>query len=241
MKVSIIMTSWNTAEYIDQAVLSILHSTYSELELVIVDDGSTDDTPLRLASLASQDPRIVVELGPHVGRRRALEQAHSLATGDVLAWVDSDDVLHPRALERCTPVIRSGADLVYTHRRLLDAAGNDRGPHAKNVTPYDPLQLLVSNMIFHLRLYRRDLFERAGGVGDLESAIDWDLNLRMTELADPVCIPEELYWYRVRPGRMSGTTAQASNGRLAVLRAIRRRGLDVELVIDDRGWHLRRR
>ena len=96
-------------------------------------------------------------------------------------------------------------------------------------------------MIFHFRMFTRELLDRAGGVGDLESAIDWDMNLRMTEHTTPRCVPRVLYDYRVREGRMTGTTAQRASGELAVERAIERRQLPYRLVVNSRGFHLQQR
>jgi hypothetical protein len=99
---------------------------------------------------------------------------------------------------------------------------------------------LVDNMIFHLRLFSAALFGRAGGVGDLESAIDWDMNLRMAELTSVACVPRVLYRYRVHDNRMSTSDAQTSCSQIAVRRAIARRGLDAELHVVDGQWELHR-
>lgn len=177
---------------------------------------------------------------PAVGRRAALVRAHELASGDLLAWVDSDDIVDPDGLALCAGDIDDDHQVAYSYRWLIDELGQRRGSHQKNAIPYSPLQLLVSNMVFHLRVFTRQVFEQAGGVGDLESAIDWDLNLRMTELTDVRCVPIELYSYRVRQGRMSGSAGQMRNAEMAVRRAIARRGLDVELVVEGSDWFLRR-
>ncbi len=115
------------------------------------------------------------------------------------------------------------------------------GPHAKNRIEYRPMQILVDNMVFALRMFTTELFDASGGVGDLESAIDWDMNLRMTELTTPRCIPRCLYDYRVHENRMSRTSEQETAAIAAVEAAIVRRGLDVELVVSEAGWGLRRR
>jgi hypothetical protein len=95
-------------------------------------------------------------------------------------------------------------------------------------------------MIFHLRTYTRALYTQSGGTGTLDSAIDWDMNLRMTEHTTPRCVPHELYHYRIRPGRMTGTPTQQRNAKTAVRNAIARRNLNAELVVNSTGWHLRR-
>jgi glycosyltransferase involved in cell wall biosynthesis len=234
------MTARNTARFVEPAVRSVLRSTHRDFELCIVDDGSTDGTTRILRRLAKRDDRIRLLVSARCGRLDALRQAHEMATGDVLAWVDSDDLVHQTALATCLAAIDDHHRLVYTHRRLIDETGRDHGPHQKNTIAYTPEQLLVSNMIFHLRTYTRDLYDQAGGLGELSSAIDWDMNLRMTEHTTPHVVPLELYSYRVRRGRMSGTPSQAANGRKAVEQAIARRHLNLELSVDRGTWTVQR-
>lgn len=234
------MTAHNTAPYIADAVTSVLASTHRDLELCVVDDGSTDPTPDILDRLARRDTRLRLAALPNQGRLAALRHAHAMATGDTLTWVDSDDLIAPTAIQACLAALDDDHQLVYTHRRLIDHRGRDRGPHRKNTIAYDPMQLLVSNMIFHLRLFTRQVFDTSGGLGQLTSAIDWDMNLRMTEHTQPRTVAQLLYSYRIRPGRMSATTTQATNGQQAVRNAITRRNLPVELIVNDQGWHLRR-
>ena len=95
-------------------------------------------------------------------------------------------------------------------------------------------------MIFHLRLFTTELFAVSGGVGNLESAIDWDMNLRMTEHTQPKCVPQILYDYRIHPHRMSNKPEQHQNGLTAVKEAIKRRNLNLELITNNTGWHIRK-
>ena len=240
MTVSVIMTAHNTAPYVADAIRSVLASTHQDLQLCVVDDGSTDRTGDIIGRLAADDSRVRFAALPNQGRLEALRHAHDMATGDTLTWVDSDDLVGPTAIARCLAALDDDHQLVYTHRRLIDPKGRDRGPHRKNTIAYDPMKLMVSNMIFHLRVFTRQVFDTSGGVGELSSAIDWDMNLRMTEHTQPRVVPDVLYSYRVRPGRMSGATTQAANGQRAVRNAIARRNLPVELIVNDQGWHLRR-
>ena len=235
MTVSVIMTARDTEAFVDVAICSVLQSTYRDIELVFVDDGSTDSTAERAAEWAARDSRVLLRAVGHVGRRDALKVGHSIATGDVLCWIDSDDRVDPDGIDLCLGALDDEHGIAYSHRWLIDPTGRRRGSHQKNLTPYSPAQLLVSNMVFHLRLFRRDVFDAAGGVGDLPSAIDWDLNLRMSELTGVRCMPIELYSYRVRPGRMSGMPLQERCGQDAVRQAIERRGLTASLEIGSDG------
>ncbi|HEX2841172.1 glycosyltransferase family 2 protein [Hyphomicrobium sp.] len=100
-RVSVIMTAFNAEDTLTHAVLSILGQTWRNLELIVVDDASTDSTWAMLQSLAAADPRMRllrsrVNVGPYVGRNHAL----SVATGDFITCHDADDWAHPQRIER---------------------------------------------------------------------------------------------------------------------------------------------
>lgn len=237
MTVSVITTCYNTEAYVAQCLDSILASSHKDLDIIVVDDGSTDHT-LDVIEKYADESRIKIMSTEHRGRRAALELAHRAAEGDVQCWVDSDDFVHPRAIEQCLAALDDEHRLSYTHRRIL--IDGQIIPDRRNDIEYSPLRLLVDNMIFHLRMFTTELFNEAGGVGELETAIDWDMNLRMAEHTEPVVVPHMLYGYRVREGRMTGTDRQKKDSVRAVMNTIMRRGLDYDLEIDHDGWHLRR-
>jgi glycosyltransferase involved in cell wall biosynthesis len=239
--VSVVVTAFDADRYLDGCLASIVASSHRELDVVVVDDGSTDGTAEIIDRWARSEQRIRSVSTPHVGRREALTLAHGLAHGDLHCWVDADDEVHPSGIASCLAWVDAEHELVYSYRELIDATGVSLGPHVKNRVTYRPIQLLVDNMIFHLRLFTAELFERSGGVGKLESSIDWDMNLRMAELTSVVCVPRVLYRYRVHDDRMSMNEAQSKCGQVAVRRAIERRGLDAELIVRNRGWELRQR
>src|ERR1700753_1799917 len=98
--VSVLMTAYNRAEYIGQAIESVLASTHANFELIIVDDGSKDDTLAAARSWAAKDNRIKVylneqNLGDYPNRNRAA----SYATGKYIKYLDSDDLLYPHCLQ----------------------------------------------------------------------------------------------------------------------------------------------
>jgi len=239
--VSVIVTAFNAGRYLDGCLSSIVGSSHRELDVVVVDDGSSDDTAEIIDRWARREARVRPVLTAHVGRRQALATAHDLAEGDVHCWVDADDEVHPNGVATCLARVDAEHQLVYSYRELINAEGGSLGPHSKNRVVYRPMQLLVDNMIFHLRMFTAELLAQAGGVGDLGSAIDWDMNLRMAELTSPVCVPRVLYRYRVHDDRMSASHSQLVCGQVAVRRAIERRGLDVDLSVERGVWRLRGR
>ena len=236
MKVSVIMTAWNTARWIDAALASVTLSSHTDLDIVVVDDGSKDATADICAHWAGQDERIrFVLLDRHVGRNAALKEAHDLAVGDVLCWVDSDDLVHHDGISRAVAALDADHQLAATRRNLIDVNGRDLGID-RRFNSGDPLML--AHAFFHLRVFTAEVFAQSGGVGDKAAAIDLDMNLRMAEHTAFRRVNESLYWYRQRPGRMSDGQLQGINAREAMIEALERRGIDGGIVWSNGRWRV---
>lgn len=96
--VSVVIPTYNGAMYLRSSLLSILRQTHRELEIIVVNDGSTDETEEILASFS--DPRIrVIRNSKNLGIVRSLNTGVNLASGDFIARMDSDDIAHPRRIE----------------------------------------------------------------------------------------------------------------------------------------------
>jgi glycosyltransferase involved in cell wall biosynthesis len=241
--ISLITTVYNRQHYLQAAINSVLAQTYPNFELLIWDDGSSDES-LRIAQrCAHQDERVKVFAAPHQGRALALQSAHTQATGDYLGWVDSDDLLAATALAETATILDTHPHigLVYTNYWLLDAAGSVKGLGQRCQIPYSPDRLLVDFMTFHFLLFRHRAFEQAGGINpDFPAAIDYDLCLRLSEVTEVMHLPRPLYYYRVHHHSISGAQrlTQIEYARTAIAQALQRRGLadhyDIEVQIESR-------
>ncbi len=124
-KVSVIMPAYNAAAYIEQAIRSVMEQTYTNWQLLVIDDCSTDDTYAIAQRLAAEDDRIRPLRNEHnsgvaVTRNRGLE----LSVGAYVAFLDSDDVWHPDKLAAQIQMAeREQAGLVYTSYAIVDADG----------------------------------------------------------------------------------------------------------------------
>lgn len=118
-KVSVIIPVYNAREFIGRCLDSLLDQTFTEWEAICVDDGSIDSSPWILDDYASKDPRIKVITQPNAGVSAARNTALGAVSGDFVCFVDSDDFLHPQALElACSAAVEENADLVaYTYDR----------------------------------------------------------------------------------------------------------------------------
>ena len=128
-RVSIIMPARNAARWLHQAIESILVQTLPAFELIIVDDGSSDDTPAILANFQRTDERIVVLQQDRLGLVAALNNGLSAARGPLIARLDADDVAFPRRLELQVARFERQADLVLlgTWAEKIESAGRPAG------------------------------------------------------------------------------------------------------------------
>ncbi len=125
--VSVLMGVRDGAPWVAEAIESILGQTLADLELIVVDDGSTDDTPTLLAGM--RDPRLVVEWQPPKGLTRALGRAFARARAPLVARLDADDVARPDRLERQHAFLAAHPEvgLLGSAARVVDEAGREVG------------------------------------------------------------------------------------------------------------------
>jgi glycosyltransferase involved in cell wall biosynthesis len=194
--VSIVLPTHNGARYIEQSINSCLNLTYRNWELVIVDDGSTDDTPSKIARYA--DDRIrVIRHAMNRGLSAALNTGFASARGDFLTWTSDDNYYRPVALERMLTFLREHpeVDFVYADYEFVDEAG----VRAYYFEVQPPLEgLLHGNCVGGCFLYRRRVYEVVGRYAeDIALAEDYDYWLRVSISFRMAPLHENLYCYRL--------------------------------------------
>lgn len=214
-KVSVVIPSYNHARFLGEAIESVLSQTEPDLELIVVDDGSTDDSVAVLASYS--DPRIHVVTQSNQGAHAAINRGLALASGEFLAILNSDDAYHPSRLERCITVLENNDDigLVASHISVVNTAGRQigvkQGYHTLEPWPLRAPQtsfragtdlhaaLLTENYLATTSNYvfPRRVYERVGTFRPLRYVHDWDFALRVARIAQIELIPEPLVYYRV--------------------------------------------
>ncbi len=235
--ISLIVTIYNRQNYLASTIESILAQTYTNFELILWDDGSTDDSLAIARSYAERDSRIKVYNDSNRGRGEALVKAINKASGQYLGTVDSDDLLHPEALSKTVAILSSNPHLgmVYTDCLVIDKEGQERGLDKRCSIPYSPERLLIDFMTFHFRLMRRETYNLVGGFdASLNSAEDYDLCLRMSEVTEIYHLTEPLYYYRWHDDNHSITDrfTQTQCSATAINRALHRRGLSHKLALN---------
>ncbi|MFN7919154.1 MAG: glycosyltransferase [Bryobacteraceae bacterium] len=124
MKVSIIITSYNYERYLAATIDSALSQTWKDLEVIVLDDGSTDSSPEIMRRYEGRAKLIFQENGGHAA---AFNVAYMHATGDAILFLDSDDVLEPHAIERMMAVWKPGMSKIHFPLDIIDETGKKSG------------------------------------------------------------------------------------------------------------------
>jgi len=231
-EVTVVVPTHNRWHHLRRAALpAALGQRDVELELIIVDDGSADETERGLAEIA--DPRLrVLRNDVAQGVARARNRGVAVASADWVAFLDDDDLWSPWKLRRQLDAASAveGAGFAYAAAVFLDGAGAplrpDPAPSAETVARALRARDVVGGP--STVLARTELVREVGGFDDALSVLaDWDLWLRLAELAPAAACPEVLVAYREHGDNMSAETAQGVFAELDLLR--RRHALGSEL------------
>lgn len=225
--VSVILPVYNGEGFIAEAVDSILRQTFSDLELIVVDDGSDDGTTSVLASF--EDPRLRVHTLPeNQGIVTALNRGFELARGELIARQDADDRSYPLRLEAQVAAFRLDPELIVlgTACDVVDSEG--RFLHTHRLPLEDSVlrwRMLFQNSFVHSSvMFRRRAVDDLAILYDPEHrhAEDYDLWCRLLHHGKGANLPEPLLALRRHPGQVSVTAAEAQR---AAADAISRRQL----------------
>jgi glycosyltransferase involved in cell wall biosynthesis len=225
--VSVVTATYNAARYLPLSVRSALAQTYQPVEVHVVDDGSTDDTAAVLEEF-SREPRVHVHRQSNQGQASAKNRGIRESRGELVAFLDADDMWYPDKLERQVPLLLadSHAGVIYSDFSCVDEAGRDippppREPHRGRITP----QLFIDNFInFNTTLVKRECFARAGIFDEtLPMGIDWDLWLRISTEFEFLYLDEPTMAYRIWSGQMSKNSARRFDCTLRIMKGFMER------------------
>lgn len=212
-RISIVIPAYNVADYILPAVNSALDQSFADLEVIVVDDGSTDRTPALLAQLAEarQDERLRIIRQANGGLSAARNTGIREARGDYIGFLDGDDLWRHDKAERHVALMDSDPDIgiSYSASEFIEEDGR---PAQRLLRP-DTLKPSLHDMILRNHVgngstpvVRRDCFEIAGLFReDLRSCEDYEMWCRILWLTDAVAVglPVPLTLYRLRKSSLS--------------------------------------
>jgi hypothetical protein len=218
--ISIVVPSLNQGRFIGATLASIAAQRYPRLEWIVADGGSTDGALDVLAEYRDQIDRL--EIGPDRGQAPAINRELDRARGEILCWLNSDDLLLPGALAYVGSFFaaRPDVDLVYGYRVLIDEHGDDIG--IWTMPPHSPAALDAIDLVpQEAAFWRRGLWERLGGLSEeIEIAFDWDF-FRRAEAAGAkiVRLPRFLGAMRQHPGQKTRARDPQSQAEQEAIRA----------------------
>ena len=201
--VSIILPTYNGEKYLSAAIESCLSQTYSNIELIIVNDASTDSSEDIILNYAKLDSRVVyVKHDTNKKLPKALNSGFSKSRGSYLTWTSDDNTYKTDAIEKMVNylVINKNVDFVYANYSIIDANNSILADvHVKNVNT-----LLLDNGIGPCFLYKREIYESVGDYSeDLFLVEDYDYWLRVSYEHTMQIINTNLYLYRYHDKSLS--------------------------------------
>ncbi len=193
--VSIVSCFYNRANYVKRSVDSLLKQTYSNIEILLVDDGSTDNTLDELVSY--KDPRIRLIRHENKGLVRALRAAIASSQGELIAIHGSGDISLPQRIEMQVGLLIKNSDIgvVGCYMRDFNIVKNNWDNICRTIEEDQLSQLITENPFSHGEvMFRRSCYEQVGGYREFfEFSQDRDLWLRMAPVTRFAVVPEILY------------------------------------------------
>ena len=200
-RVSVLMPVFNTARYLDDALDSIGAQSFTDIEFIVVDDGSSDGSTQMLQLFAAREPRMKLVTRGNLGLIATRNELLGAARGDLVAWMDSDDISLPQRLALQINEFDKDPNLVClgSAAQCIDPDGN-----FLNIERYPLLhpQILADQkkggaMRFPTTMMRRELALRVGGFREpFRMGEDFDLLLRLSEIGKMANLSDTLYLYR---------------------------------------------
>lgn len=207
--VSVLMPAYNAQKYIAIAIKSILEQTFSDFEFIIIDDGSSDETPFIIEEYAKRDSRIVfLQNSQNLKISQALNQGLEIANGEFIARMDADDWSYPERLE-------VQLDFMMAHPEVVICGANievcDQNLNILNSRTYPRTNSQIRKRIFKINpfahsvtFYRTEIAKNAGGYdANFNLAEDYDLYFRMGKYGEFANIPKILLKLRTHPQSLS--------------------------------------
>jgi len=201
-RVSVVVPCYNLGPYLAEAVDSALGQTFTDLEIVVVDDGSTDPETRAILDTFSR-PKTRVLRSENRGLPGAKNFGIGHTTGELLCMLDADDVLEPHMLERSVAALDAAPSIAFASH-WLRTFGDEQWDWTPSSCDFPAL--LDMNTVNGSALVRRSAVESIGGFDEtfLDGCEDWDFWITMVEQGHPgTIIPEFLFRYRRRTGSMS--------------------------------------
>lgn len=232
--VSVIIPAYNAEVFIAKTLESVLSQTYQNIEVLVVDDGSSDKTAEIVKSFAQKDSRISLLQQSNAGVAAARNLAIEKSRGEYIAPIDADDIWYPQNLEKQVESFTSApfVGLVYSWSVDINEAGLLTGGFYNSTIEGEVYKALVYKYFIgnaSSSLIRRICFEKVGGYNcqmkaeNAQGCEDWELHLRIAEYFQFKVVPEFLVAYRQITTSMSCNFAAMAKSHSLIMADVRQR------------------
>ena len=210
-KVSVIIPNYNYAQFVGEAIESVLNQTYKDIEIVVVNNGSTDNS-MDVLTKYSKKIRLINQenLGQSGARKSGLE----MATGNFIAFLDADDKWDTEKIEKQILLFTSKVELVYCGINLFSENAQTviateiptfKGSCSDAFIEYPGVSIVLSGE--STSIFTQSLLEKVGGFDpELNSAAGWDFFRRCSKFSEFDFVPEPLVNYRLHSSNMSNSS-----------------------------------
>jgi glycosyltransferase involved in cell wall biosynthesis len=206
-KVSIVIPAYNAMTYLPATLASVFQQTFSDFEVLLVNDGSTDSIQTWVAQTV-HDPRVKLISQVNQGLSAARNTGITHSRSEYIAFLDADDLWHPTKLEQQVPWLDAHPDvgLIYNWTALIDSTGTPTGRVLGSEIQGNVLPEMLQRNIIDCPsvIVRRQCFDRVGLFDCvLRSVEDWDMWIRIAAVYPFAVTPLPLVYYRQHPSNMS--------------------------------------
>ncbi len=222
--ISVIIPVYNGARTIRETISSVLAQSFEDLEIIVINDGSTDNTAEILANLPN--PKIKVYSFPNAGPSASRNRGFRLSAGNYIAYLDADDLWAKDKLKKQFQALQQhpAAGVAYCWTHHIDESGQFVRPGGKHQAEGNVMgHLLLNNILEHGSnpLIRRQAVAEVGGFDEtLRTAEDWDFYIRLAARYEFVVVKKPLIYYRQSPYSCSANVARTEKDALAVLERV---------------------
>ncbi|MGB3511557.1 MAG: glycosyltransferase family 2 protein, partial [Microcoleaceae cyanobacterium] len=231
--VSVIIPAYNAEVFIERTLDSVLSQTYKNLEVLVIDDGSGDQTPEIVKSFAQKDPRVILLQQPNSGVAAARNLGIENSRGEFIAPIDADDIWYPENIEKQVQrIIEIGENvgLVYSWSVDIDKKDIPTGNFRASKIEGEVYKTLVCHNFIgnaSASLIRRTCLDKIGGYNcqlrkqNAQGCEDWELYLRIAKYYQFLVVPEFLIGYRKTVESMSGDYSQMAKSHSLMLQSVK--------------------
>lgn len=211
---SVLISNYNNGKYIDEAIQSVINQTYTNWEIIIVDDCSNDNSFEVYNKYQTNSKIRIYQNKKNYGRGYTKQKCFNFSEGDICSFLDADDKLELNALERMIEMHMKypSCSLIYsTHYNFENSGLIDISKNNGELGELNDFAITSSNIISHLVSFKRKSFLKTKGIASINMADDVDLYLKLEEVGDVKFIDEPLYYYRTDNVISACRTIETSN------------------------------